>query len=249
MNLSEYVNSDHLLSRVDPRVKLFAVFCVLVMVLSYRGFAFQILVAVSSLLLCRWMKVPWRVLALRFTEPLFIVAVVIILKLLFSGEEVLFRFSLPGMEVAGYRDGLFAGLAIGVRIVAAISVMAVMVFSTSFTELVAALSWYHVPRGFVEVLLYAYRYIFVLLEDAGVIYGAQKNRLGYATFRRGLSSIGVLAGSLVLKAFEHSQNVTVAMVQRGYDGHVPLMKQKPFRRAEVALTLLLVTALGVAWKM
>ena len=50
--------------------------------------------------------------------------------------------------------------------------------------------------------MFAYRYIFVLLDDATVIYSAQKNRLGYSTIRRGLSSFGVLAGSLTLKAFD-----------------------------------------------
>jgi cobalt/nickel transport system permease protein len=186
---------------------------------------------------------------LRFTEPLFIVLVILLLKLFFSGGEALFRFSLMGMEITGYRDGLAEGLAIGSRIIAAISVMAVMVFSTPFTELAAALSWFRVPRGFVEILLYAYRYIFVLFEDAGVIYSAQKNRLGYSTIGCGLNSFGVLAGSLLLKAFEHSQNVTLSMVQRGYDGHIPMLRQRPFRPVEVVLSLLLVTMLGFAWKL
>jgi cobalt/nickel transport system permease protein len=247
MKISEYVNREHRLSRVDPRVKIFVTVAALVMVLSYQGFAFQILVAASCLALCRGMKVPGRIILLRFSEPLFIVAVILALKLFFTGSEVLFSFPLMGMEIAGYRDGLVEGLTIGIRILAAIAVVAVLVFSTSFTELVAALSWFRVPRGFVEVLLHAYRYIFVLLEEAGVIYSAQKNRLGYSSFKRGLSSFGVLTGSLLLKAFEHSQNVTLAMMQRGYEGHIPLLRQKPFRPAEIALSLLLVTAMGIAW--
>jgi len=247
MKISEYVNRNHPISRVDARVKVFVTLAALVMVLSYQGFVFQILVAASCLALCGGLKVPWRVVGLRFTEPLFIVLVIVVLKLFFSGEEILFRVSFLGADIAGYRDGLLEGLAIGIRIVAAISVVAVMFFSTPFTDLVAALSWFRVPRGFVEILLYAYRYVFVLLEEAGVIYSAQKNRLGYSSFKRGLSSFGVLTGSLLLKAFEHSQNVTLAMVQRGYDGHIPLLRQKPFRPAEIALSLLIITALGIAW--
>ena len=95
----------------------------------------------------------------------------------------------------------------------------------------------------------AYRYIFVLLEDAMVIYNAQKNRLGYSSVRRGLNSFGTLSGSLVLKAFDHSQNTTVAMVQRGYDGNMPLLKHKPFKLSEVVASALFIVAMGCIWNL
>ena len=97
--------------------------------------------------------------------------------------------------------------------------------------------------------MFAYRYIFVLLDDANVIYSAQKNRLGYSTVRRGLSSFGVLAGSLTLKAFDNSHNTTVAMVQRGYDGNMPLLKHKAFKLSEIAASVVFVAGMGVLWKL
>ena len=88
----------------------------------------------------------------------------------------------------------------------------------------------------------------MLSEDAMVIYNAQKNRLGYSNIRRGLSSFGTLAGSLTLKAFENSQNTAVAMVQRGYDGNMPMLKHKPFRHSEVIASLLFIIVMGVVWQ-
>ncbi|MCK9393145.1 MAG: cobalt ECF transporter T component CbiQ, partial [Syntrophales bacterium] len=144
-------------------------------------------------------------------------------------------------------EGLAEGVAIGSRIMAAISLMAVLVYATPFPELMAALSWLKIPQGFIEILLYAYRYIFVLFEEAMVIYQAQKNRLGYASFRNRLSSFGILTGSLILKAFEQSQTLSTAMVQRGYDGNMPLFQRRPFRSSEIFLSCLLVTAMGILW--
>jgi len=138
---------------------------------------------------------------------------------------------------------------IGSRIIGAVSIVALVGFSTPFAEFMAGLSWLRVPKGFVEILMFAYRYIFVLLDDANVIYSAQKNRLGYSTMRRGLSSFGVLAGSLTLKAFDHSHNTTVAMVQRGYDGNMPLLKHKSFKLYEVAASVLFMVGMGLLWKM
>lgn len=246
---SKQVKKDHVLSRVDARIKILVALVLLAMVLSYRGFVFPVVTAVLCLLFCMTMRVPMRVFVLRFAEPLFIAAVVLVLKFFFSGKDTLFSLHVLGFDITGHRDGLSEGLMIGSRIIGAVSIAALAGFSTPFTEFMAGLSWLRVPKGFIEILMFAYRYIFVLLDDANVIYNAQKNRLGYSTLRRGLSSFGVLAGSLTLKAFDHSHNTTVAMVQRGYDGDMPLLKHKSFKPFEVAASILFVAGMGLLWKM
>jgi cobalt/nickel transport system permease protein len=245
---SEYVKKDHVLSRIDARVKLVVALALLAMVLSYHGFVFPVATAILCLFLCMTIKVPMRVIVLRYSEPLFIAAVVILLKLFFSGQDALFSINIFGAEIVGHRDGLREGLVIGARIIGAVSIIAVLGFSTPFTEFMAGLSWFRVPKGFIEILMFAYRYIFVLFEDAQVIYQAQKNRLGYSTVRRGLSSFGTLAGSLTIKAFDNSQNTTVAMVQRGYDGNMPMLMHKSFNASEIYASALFLLAMGVVWK-
>jgi len=246
---SEYFKKDHLLSRVDARVKLGVSLLVLAMVLSYKGLAFPLLILCVSLAVCVKIKIPLKVFLLRFSEPVFIASVVILLKFLFSGHEAVFTMKISGITITGYKDGLMDGLQIGSRILGAVSVVAVLGFSTPFTEIMAALSWMRIPKGFIEILMFAYRYIFVLLEDAMVIYNAQKNRLGYSSIRRGLGSFGSLTGSLVLKAFESSQNITAAMIQRGYDGTMPALKHKQFKISEIILSAIILISMGLVWKM
>lgn len=246
---SEYFKKDNLLSRVDARVKLGVSLFILAMVLSYKGLVFPLLILGISLCLCIKMKMPLKVFLLRFSEPLFIASVVILLKFLFSGQEAMFSVKMWGITTTGHKDGLMDGLQIGSRILGAVSVVALLGFSTPFTEFMAGLSWLKVPKGIIEISLFAYRYIFVLLEDAMVIYNAQKNRLGYSSVKKGLNSFGTLTGSLVIKAFEHSQNITTAMIQRGYDGNIPMLKHRPFKLSEIAASVLLIITLGFVWKM
>lgn len=246
--LKGQAKNDHVLSGIDARVKLAVAAAVLVMVLTNRGYVFPLAVFVLSLGLCLMMRIPLKLLAFRFSEPAFIATVLVLIKFFFSGRDVLFSADIAGITLAGHRDGLMEGLLIAGRIAGAVSVVAVLGFSTPFTELIGGLSWFRAPKGFTEILLFAYRYIFMLLEDAMVIYHAQKNRLGYATVRRGMNSFGVLTGSLILKAFEHSQKATIAMVQRGYDGTMPAHQQKPFRPAEIAASFFLIIVMGVLWK-
>jgi cobalt/nickel transport system permease protein len=240
--------NDHALGRLDARMKLLSGLAVLAMVLTYRGWLFPLLVTMLSLALCLAQRLSLKRLALRFSEPAFIVVVLILLKCFFTGKEGLWTFHLFGIDFAAHRDGLIDGALIGCRIIAGVSLVAALAASTRFTELLAAFAWLRVPKGLIEVSIFAYRYIFLLLDDAMVIYGAQKNRLGYSSIRRGLNSFGVLAGSLTLKAFDNSQHASLAMVQRGYDGRLPLMAQRPLKVSQVALSMLFLCLMGMAWK-
>jgi cobalt/nickel transport system permease protein len=234
----------HWLARVDPRVKLLAVAALLPMVLSGRGESLPLVVGAVSVAGALSLGVRPKALAVRFSQPLLIALAVLLLKLFLPGSEPLFSLKLFGFELAGYRDGLVEGCRIASRIGGAVSLVALLGFSTSFTELMAALAWLRVPPAFTEVALFAWRYLFLLYDDAQVVYAAQKNRLGYVGYRRGLSSLGTLAGTLMIKAFDSSQTITTAMVQRGYDGTMPVMRHQPFRLRELAGATLVVAAAG-----
>ena len=244
---SEHFKKDHLLSKIDARIKLLLALLLLAMILSYKGFFFPLVVIFFCLLLGAVLRVPLRVFLLRLSEPLFISAVVVLLKTFFSGNLSLFSVSLFGLKIAVYQEGLREGLMIGSRIIGAVSILTIMGFSTPFTEFMASLSWLRVPKGFIEVMVFAYRYIFVLLDESLVIYNSQKTRLGYTGFKRGLSSFGTLTGSLILKVFEHSQNTAMALVQRGFDGRIPMALERPLKGSEILGSMIFVLAMGYLW--
>lgn len=150
---SEYFKKDHFLSKIDARIKLLVSLFILMMVLSYDGFVLPIFVSTLSLLACIMMRIPLKVFLLRFAEPLFIASIIILLKFFSSGSIVLFSIPFPSshlslLTLTGYKDGLMDGLMIAARILGAVSIVAVIGFSTPFTEFIAGLSWFRVPKGF-----------------------------------------------------------------------------------------------------
>ncbi len=244
---SDNFNKETFLSAIDARIKLVVVLVLIIMVLSYKGVMFPLSVAAFSLLLCLSMRVPVRVVALRAAQPLFIAAVILVLKTFFSGQEILFSLNLFGIGLSAHADGFMEGIQITSRIIGGVSLVVALGFATPFIEFVAALSWLKVPKAFIEIMMFAYRYLFLFLDDAHTIYNAQKNRLGYVGLRKGLHSFGVLTGSLVLRGFEQSQKTADAMVQRGYTGDMPILKGEPFRTAELAGAALIMIAGGITW--
>ncbi len=244
---TEHFKNDHFLTKTDARVKLIVALTLLLMVLSYKGILFPLIIAAFSLLACMRMSIPMRVMLLRFSQPMFIALVVLLLKFFFSGNEILFSINVFGLKVAGHTDGLLEGIQITSRIIGGVSLVVALGFATPFIEFTAALSWLRVPKVFIEIMMFAYRYLFMFLEDATTIYSAQKNRLGYSGIRKGMTSFGVLTGSLVLRGFEQSQKTADAMMQRGYTGDLPLLKGEPLRAIELAIAVLVVISGGVVW--
>lgn len=240
-------NGDHPISRIDGRIKLLVALALLVMIVSSKSPLFPMVIASLSLIICLSLRVRPRLLVVRFAEPLFIAAVIMLLKS-FSGSSPLWNIHLPFTEITIYKEGVTEGFRLASRITGGVAVIAAVGFSTGFTELMAALSWLRVPREITEVALYAWRYLFVLADDAQVIHAAQKNRLGYVGIRRSFRSIGTLAGALVIKAFDASQSMTTAMVQRGYDGNMPLLKQRPLKIAELLPAIAMVMLMGFLWR-
>ena len=239
---------SHPLFGVDARIKLLCAGVLLSMVLTSRGALFPALAGLICLGLCPSLGIGAKRLFVRFSEPAFIAFVLVVIKLFFSGHVVMGSVRLAGIELACHADGLREGLLMGLRIMASVSVIAVLGFATPFTEFLGALTWLKVPKGLIEVSIFAYHYIFLLLDDAMVIYNAQKMRLGYSSLRRGLASFGVLAGALVLKAFDGSQHAALAMVQRGYDGRILLSREERPKPGHLAWSILFLLLMAVLWK-
>lgn len=249
---SEHFQKEHILSKVNVRIKLLVALSLLVMVISCKGILFPVLIAAISLLLCLKMGIPLRVLFLRMAQPVFFAIVILLLKFFFSGEDAMFSISLPTsyfsfLTLTGHRDGLIEGLKIASRILGGVSLIIAFGFSTPFTEVMAGLSWLRIPKQFIEIMMFAYRYIFVFLEDGLTIYNAQKNRLGYSGIRKGMKSFGTLAGALVIKGFDQSQKTSVAMIQRGYTGDMPVLKNSPLRFGDMAAASFFIIVAGVIW--
>lgn len=101
----------------------------------------------------------------------------------------------------------------GLTVLAALLLLA----TTGMDRLALALRMVKVPKIFVLQLLLTYRYITVLIEEAGRIYHAYMLR---APGQKGiqLKVWGPLAGQLLLRTYERAMRVYQAMALRGFQG-------------------------------
>jgi len=242
-------NANPVVAAIDPRIRLLAAGLLLALVVSSSNSAFPWLVALACLPAALFCGMRLPVLALRLLHPLFIAAVILALKAFMGTSEDVLLLKAASLSLTVHRQGLQEGALIVSRIMGAVSVAVLLSQVMSFTETMAALAWLRVPTGLVEVSLFAWRSLFMLYDGAGVVYTAQKNRLGYCGLRRSLRSFGTMAGMLTIKAFDSSQSITLAMTQRGYDGNMPLLCASRPSRSQIVCLCLFAVAIAAAWKL
>jgi cobalt/nickel transport system permease protein len=97
------------------------------------------------------------------------------------------------------------------------SAMNFLSLTTPLVDLIDLARRLRVPPVLVDVMTVIYRFIFVLLESLGRMRTAQESRMGYTSFRRGMSSAALLATRLFVETYQRSQRLQTALESRGYD--------------------------------
>lgn len=106
-------------------------------------------------------------------------------------------------------------------------VVALLLSSTThFLRVLAALRSFRLPRVLVAIIGLMYRYIFVLVDEAQRLQrarlcrSASLNGQGGGTLWWRARVTGQMAGTLLVRAFERSERIYVAMLARGYTGEL-----------------------------
>jgi len=240
-----FAGKDNLLTRMDARVKMLAA-CTLILCVLLSG---TMRMPAAALLLglgtMAAVGVPARIILLRLAAPLSIVLVLVMLQMFLTKGAVLFRVSWLDITLSASREGLMQGCAMGIKVLGSVAVVTLLGCVTPAHTLFHALRWFRIPRNWVEIALFMYRYTFMLLEQTADVAAAQRLRLGYSGWRRAIRSLGVLAGTVLTRSMDQAMRTYDAMVLRGYNGRFPFAPLPRMRPVEVAGALAVVCGIGI----
>jgi cobalt/nickel transport system permease protein len=205
--------------RLDPRVKLLVSLVFIVLVVSFPKYE------ISGL-------IPF------FAYPLFLISIgnipflYIMKKLLIVSPFVLFVgifnpildreiiLSLGGTGIAG---GWISFISIILKFTLTISTAFLLIATTSFVGICEALNRLRVPDIFVIQLLFLYRYLFVLLEEAFKMVWA-RNARSFGKKGYDMRTFTSLLSVLLMRTLQRAERIYGAMISRGYHGKIILSK-------------------------
>lgn len=244
--LDRYEAGTSLLHRLDPRVKvivtiLFIVSNVLLPDGAWLAFALAwgMLLASSTL---AGLGYGYLLRRSFVALPFALAAISVIFTL--PGQPV-FRWSLGPLQLVASDAGLLRFASIVVRSWLSVQMAILLTATTQFPDLMHALRHLRVPKLLVAIISFMYRYLFVLIDEAGRLLRAREARSAQGEGRRGGGSLawrarvaGSMAGQLFLRSYERSDRVYNAMLARGYAGQFLTLNPHQMRRRDwLALAL------------
>ncbi len=179
--------------------------------------------------------------------PLIISFVLLLSFLLISNlpaKHLLKRYALtlPFIFIASlslfFYSGSSASIAMFIRISTCVLLLILLSSSTSFFDLLKASQRLKVPKLMITLLMFLYRYIFVLTEEYQRMRMAQKARAGkrgrHLFDRRGMTAVSQTAGMLLVRAYERGVRIYDALRSRGYNGDIKTLTRMRFSGADYA---------------
>ena len=179
-------------------------------------------------------KVIWQRARLILPPILFVAA---FLPFFRGGETVdvgPFALSVEGLETLA---SVSAKAIIGV--VSAVLLGA----TTAFPSVLSALESMRVPKLFVLIAAFTYRYVFVIVDEVHTMRAALAARAFRPRHAMQAAPIGRVASALFLRAHARGERVYLAMLARGFDGSMPRLDSPRFARADAVFVALVVVAL------
>lgn len=245
-SLDRYVEAESPIHRLDARVKLLLTFaCILTLSLLPPG-AWGWLLAVAALI---W----WAVLRSRVGLALILRRAFVALP--FTLAAVTLVFSRPGVELFTLPLGPLRLTATDVGLTAFVSVVVkswlsvqaalLLTATTPFSEVLRGLRELRLPAPLVAILSFAYRYLFVMVDEAQRMLRARECRAAELPGRSPGRSIawragvvGQMVGTLFLRSYERSERIYVAMLSRGFDGELRSLRARRLASAEQGVLLI-----------
>ena len=198
----------------DPRLIVFLFVLALGSVVLAAHSLFPLLLVAGCLVLSRCWRLSWHYIKWRLTAPLGMVLVILLTQSLLAGTTPLWQWG----AICITQDGLFRGLYLGSKVLAAFSIASVLSALLSLTQLCSVLLWLRLPQEWVEIALLMERYISLLANMTANGFSAQKLRLGYSSWRTACQSAGALTGAVLVRSFDQAVRTQEAMNLRGYAG-------------------------------
>ena len=248
--LDTYRSRISLVHRLDARVKLLlAVLFVIATALTPDGawLAFSLMAGLLFVVIViSRLGLGFVQLRAMMAVPFALAAVTVIFS---TPGQALLSTRVVGWDVIVTDSGLVRFASILLRSWLSVQVAVVLTASTRFPSILRAMRSLRVPTVLVSIAGFAYRYAFVIGDEALRMMRARASRSGAAGERGGGSVFwrarvtGAMVGSLFLRSIERSERIYCAMLARGYDGEVRSLHPPILRYRDVLLALPFVVAL------
>jgi len=234
ITLGQYYQTDSVIHRLDPRVKLGTTIIYIISLFVFHGIAGYVVAALFLALVIRLSNVPFKFMVKGMKAIVFLLMITVVFNLFMTPGEPLLHI----WKLTITKEGLRLALLLAVRLCFLIIGSSVMTLTTTPNQLTDGLEKMLSPLKRIKVPVHeiammmsiALRFIPILMEETDKIMKAQLARC--ADFESGnlikkAKSLVPLLVPLFISAFRRANDLAMAMEARCYRGGEHRTKMKP----------------------
>ena len=234
ITLGQYYQTDSVIHRLDPRVKLVTTICFIISLFIVDNFIGYLIAGVFLAMVIKLSRVPLKFMLRGMKSIVFLLIIAVIFNLFLTPGEVVVAFWKIQITMEGIRLAAFMAIRL-VFLIMGSSVMTLTTTPNNLTDgmekLMSPLRIFKVPVHEIAMMMsIALRFIPILLEETDKIMKAQIAR--GADFESGnlikkAKSLVPLLVPLFISAFRRANDLAMAMEARCYRGGEHRTKMKP----------------------
>lgn len=234
ITLGQYYQTESVIHRLDPRVKLVTTVCFIISLFLVKGFIGFIFAALFLLIIIKLSRVPFKFMLRGMKAIIFLLLFAVIFNLFLTPGTAAVTF----WRISITWEGIRLAATLAIRLVMLIMGSSIMTLTTTpnnltdgMEKLMKPLRIFKVPVHEVAMMMsIALRFIPILLEETDKIMKAQIAR--GADFESGnlikkAKSLVPLLVPLFISAFRRANDLAMAMEARCYRGGDKRTKMKP----------------------
>lgn len=222
----DYYAINNKLNKTNIYYKLIFTITTIIVNLLAQSYIIPIIIFLFvSFLIIYKAKISIKVYSMFMATPIAFGLISLIFMSLFFGEGVqIFRLGIFGWGVTA--SGFNLGALLLARILGGVSCIGFLVLTTPANRLFTVAENLKIPKIIIDISLLMYRFIFMFLESATVMYNAQKTRLGYHNYKSSFYCLGILSSMIFIRTWDQGEISYNALKSRGYDGEINLLNDE-----------------------
>ena len=234
ITLGQYYQTDSVIHRLDPRVKLVTTICFIVSLFVVDNFIGYLIAGIFLAMVIKLSKVPLKYMLRGMKSIVFLLIIAVVFNLFLTPGEAVVTFWKIKITMEGIRQAVFMAIRL-IFLIMGSSIMTLTTTPNNLTDgmekLLGPLRIFKVPVHEIAMMMsIALRFIPILLEETDKIMKAQIAR--GADFESGnlikkAKSLVPLLVPLFISAFRRANDLAMAMEARCYRGGHHRTKMKP----------------------
>ncbi len=236
-----HINS--IIHRLDCRVKIIVFTLLLLAIVTTPGqdLIRFLLFGTVIMLIIFLSRLPLIYVLKRSLIVIPFVLLIAFFIIFFNGTEVVSSFNIGRFKINVYREGLLVFQNVLCKSWLSVLCLLILAESTEFNYLLKGLEKLRFPRIMILVISFFYRYVFILIDQLDRMRHAVESRGFKAKLARRIKILGSMIGWLFISTYDRAERVYMAMLSRGFTGHIHSFRKFKIGQTDIIFSLVLLS--------